>query len=32
LVQGREEIVSCSEEQQEEVVRAWKRICSSDNM
>jgi hypothetical protein len=30
--QGREELASCGEEQQEEVVRAWKAICSSDPM
>jgi hypothetical protein len=32
LAQGREDIASCGEQQQEEVVRAWKQICSSDNM
>lgn len=29
LAQGREEMAFYSEEQQEEVVRAWETICSS---
>ena len=32
LAQGRKEIEICSEEQQEEVVKAWKSICSLDTV
>ncbi|KAE9373572.1 glycosyltransferase family 1 protein [Stipitochalara longipes BDJ] len=31
LAQGMNELSSCSEEQQEEITRAWTAICSSDN-